>query len=87
MYSSWPFFCTQRIIDNIPRLVDHDFLQRIADGMFEALNEGLLASDDPPTRAAEYLEEDRTTAEKRATLIRKKELLIGVLDKLKGFGM
>ena len=78
----------QRIIDNIPRVIDHDYLRAIGKEIQPALIEGLsLATEHAAARAAVFLAEDVDVSVQRAALKQKKERLDGVLKKLFDFGM
>ncbi|KAI0088919.1 P-loop containing nucleoside triphosphate hydrolase protein [Irpex rosettiformis] len=78
----------KRIIDNIPRIIDHDFLKSIASEMQKTLMSGLgLAGDDGFQIASRYLAEDDDMAVRRKDLKNKKERIRGVMDKLYRFGV
>jgi hypothetical protein len=77
---------SQRIIDNIPRIIDHDFLQSIMKEMQKALIKGLdLAGESSSQTAAAYLAEDESVSVRRTELLQKKKRLKAVRDKLTRF--
>ncbi|TCD67241.1 hypothetical protein EIP91_000370 [Steccherinum ochraceum] len=77
----------KRIIDNIPRIIDHDFLHAIMKELQERLISELgLGTDHATERAAGYLAEDEHVAMDRQLLQRKKERLEDVQKKFWGFG-
>ena len=79
---------TQRIIDNIPRIIDHDFLFAIGKDLQKSLIDGLsLGTEHATDRAKMYLAEDADVATQRQFLKQKKDRLDGVLKKLYDFGM
>ena len=81
-------YLIQRIIDNIPRIIDHDFLRSIGQGMQGALIRGLSLGTEHATERAElYLAEHPQVAAQRVYLEQKKGRLDGVLRKLYDFGM
>lgn len=78
----------QRIIDNIPRIVDHDFLRAIGKELQKALIDGLsLGTEHATDRAKMYLAEDADVSTQRHALKQRKDRLDGVLKKLYDFGM
>jgi len=78
----------KRIIDNIPRIIDHDFLRTIEKEIQDALIEGLaLGSENAMERAAMYLAEDEGVSEERKMLGAKLDRLDEVLKRLFNFGM
>ncbi|KAF7797716.1 hypothetical protein EIP86_008916 [Pleurotus ostreatoroseus] len=78
----------QRIIDNIPRIIDHDFLFAIGKDLQKSLIDGLsLGTEHATDRAKMYLAEDADVATQRQFLKQKKDRLDGVLKKLYDFGM
>ncbi|KAI0078419.1 hypothetical protein K474DRAFT_1744981 [Panus rudis PR-1116 ss-1] len=78
----------KRIIDNIPRIIDHDFLHSIAKHIQGSLIEKLALGTEASTeRASTYLAEDEQTASTRQNYIRKKERLEAVLKRLFNFGL
>ena len=67
---------SQRIIDNIPRVIDHGFLRATAEDMHDALVRGLgLGADRAVERAAIYLAEDPHVKAERRHLELKRERL------------
>ncbi|KAL4246136.1 hypothetical protein ABKN59_008971 [Abortiporus biennis] len=78
----------KRFIDNIPRIIDHDFLHRIQKEIQAALIGGLsVGSGDISERAAMYLAEDEQVARDRKVYKMKKERLEEVMKRLANFGM
>ncbi|GJE98371.1 P-loop containing nucleoside triphosphate hydrolase protein [Phanerochaete sordida] len=78
----------KRIIDNVPRVVDHDFLGEIARGLQGALVAGLgLGDAGAAERARAYLAEDDGVTAQRALLEQKRARLEGVQSRLYNFGM
>ncbi|KAJ3559503.1 hypothetical protein NM688_g304 [Phlebia brevispora] len=78
----------KRIIDNIPRIIDHDFLPTIGKELQKALIDGLdLSTEHAMERARAYLAEDVEVAAQRQFLTQKKERLNAVLKKLYEFGI
>ncbi len=79
--------CLQRIIDNITRVIDHNFLRSIGKELQSSLITGLsLATDQASEKAAIYLAEDEQVASQRVYLEQKKNRLDGVLKRLFNFG-
>ena len=79
---------TQRIIDNIPRIIDHDFLQAIGKMIQDCLIKNLnLVGEHSMDRAAIYLAEDDDVTEKRTQLKQKQERITAVLKRLFEFGV
>ena len=79
---------SQRIIDNIPRIIDHDFLRSIAKEVQESLIAGLaLGTDQATERAGVYLAEDPQVKIQRLGLTQKKDTLDAVLKELYKFQM
>ncbi|CAL1705006.1 unnamed protein product [Somion occarium] len=77
----------KRIIDNLPRVIDLDFLRSIAKELQDSLIEGLsLAAGDATARAEGYLAEDPDVATRRASLARQRDMLEIVLQKIFLFG-
>jgi hypothetical protein len=77
----------QRIIDDIPRIIDHDFLRCIAKETQQTLIDGLGLSGDNVTKTASmYLAEDEAVSARRLALQQKKMRIKGVMDKLYRFG-
>lgn len=73
----------QRIIDNIPRVVDHGFVRATAEDLYDALVLGLgLGSDRAGEQAAMYLAEDPQVKAERRYLTQKKERLEAALNEL-----
>ena len=78
----------QRIIDNVPRIIDHDFLRAISREIQGALVVGLrLGDDNANERAKAYLSEEENVTVTRAQLLDKRRLLEGVQTRLRVFGM
>ncbi|THG95428.1 hypothetical protein EW026_g6225 [Hermanssonia centrifuga] len=78
----------KRIIDNIPRIIDHDFLRAIGKELQSSLITGLVLGTEQATdRASMYLAEDDQVAYERVYLTEKKKRLDGVLKKLYSFGV
>lgn len=76
----------KRIIDNIPRVIDHDFLRSIANELQDSLINGLaLGSENAAERASTYLMEDPEVSTTRTLLTQKNERLKAVLKKLYDF--
>ncbi|CAL1697633.1 unnamed protein product [Somion occarium] len=77
----------KRIIDNIPRIIDHDFLhsigKKIQDMMIQDLS---LGAEDATERAGRYLAEDDQVRAQRQVWLRKKERLTIIQNKLFNFG-
>ncbi|KZS94169.1 hypothetical protein SISNIDRAFT_410420 [Sistotremastrum niveocremeum HHB9708] len=65
----------KRMIDNVARCIDKDFLHGLKDGMMEALIQGLGLSGNEPGRAERYLSEDSSVGRRRRSLIQDKERL------------
>lgn len=84
--SAYFHICYKRIIDNIPRVIDHDFLRTIEEELQQHLIKGLaLGADGAAERASIYLAEDPQVAARRGQLIQKEERLKNVLNELYGF--
>ncbi|KLO07662.1 hypothetical protein SCHPADRAFT_945077 [Schizopora paradoxa] len=76
----------KRIIDNIPRIIDHDFLRALDANIYEELSKGLgVGQSDAYTRAESYLREDPDIAATREELTRKKERLEEIIERLDKF--
>lgn len=74
------------MIDNIPRIIDHDFLRSIADELQKSLINGLaLGSENAAERASTYLMEDPEVSTTRTFLTQKNDRLKAVLKKLYDF--
>ena len=70
----------QRVIDNIPRVIDHGFMRAVADGLYDALVTGLsLETDKATERASFFLAEDRQVTAERRHLLQKKNRLDAAL--------
>ena len=79
---------SQRIIDDIPRIIDHDFLRTISKDLQRSLISGLaLATDRASERARAYLAEDPQVKARRSYLTQKKDRLQAVLKELYKFHM
>ena len=71
----------QRIIDNIPRIIDYDFLLSIGKEIHEALFLGLaLGTNKAMERASVYLAEDQQIKVQRQQLTQRRDMLDAVLD-------
>jgi hypothetical protein len=78
----------QRIIDDVPRIVDHDFLQGLEKHIQEALVEEFgIGSEGATERAKIYLAEDPSDVARRTELTIKAERLGEILKKLFNFGL
>ncbi|KAF8503172.1 P-loop containing nucleoside triphosphate hydrolase protein [Gautieria morchelliformis] len=78
----------ERIIDDLPHMVDHDFLQPLGKHIQGALvGEFGIGSEKATERANIYLEEDPSVVAKREELKAKVERLNEVLTKLFNFGL
>ena len=79
--------CLQRIIDDVPRIVDHDFLQALGKHIQEALVEAFGVGTEKATEKAKmYLAEDPDDIARRDELTAKEHRLEEVLSKLFNFG-
>ncbi|KAI5900443.1 uncharacterized protein SCHCODRAFT_02607907 [Schizophyllum commune H4-8] len=70
----------KRIIDHVPLLVEHDFNQRLAEGLLERLLRSFNAISVDAKRA--MLAEDQGVAERRAALKAKRERLMAIQRRL-----
>ncbi|KAL1762150.1 P-loop containing nucleoside triphosphate hydrolase protein [Schizophyllum commune] len=70
----------KRIIDHVPLLVEHEFNQRLAEGLLEGLLRSFNTASVDAKRA--MLAEDQKVAEKRAALKAKRERLMAIRRKL-----
>ena len=78
---------TQRIIDNVPRTIDHDCLQALANSVNETLVRDLGVGDPMATsRLRGYFAEDPETSITRDELQAKKIRLEEIMHKLGNFG-
>ncbi|KAF8486541.1 P-loop containing nucleoside triphosphate hydrolase protein [Gautieria morchelliformis] len=78
----------KRIIDDVPRIVDHGFLQGLAKHIQETLVEEFgIGSERATERAKIYLAEEPSDVARRAELTIKAERLDEVLKKLFNFGL
>jgi len=78
----------KRIVDDVPRIVDNDFLHALGKDIQGALIDGVgLGSDKATERATMYLTEDPDIVVRREELLAKKQRLDGVLEKLFSFGI
>ena len=78
----------QRIIDDIPRIVDHDFLQALGKHIQAALVEAFgIGSENATERARIYLAEEPDDVARRGELKAKEQRLEEVLKKLFNFGL
>ena len=77
----------QRIIDNVPRIIDYDFLRAIAREIQGALIVGLgVGAESAAERARAYLAEDEGVTSQRAALEQKRMRLETVQNRLYNFG-
>ena len=77
----------QRIIDNIPRIIDHDFLHSVVKEIQDQLIAGLeLGTGNATARSGQYLAEDEQVSLNRKTLDHKMQRLDQVQKKLWTFG-
>ncbi|EKM56235.1 uncharacterized protein PHACADRAFT_207519 [Phanerochaete carnosa HHB-10118-sp] len=84
--SAYFHVCYKRIIDNIPRVVDHDFLRSIERELQPSLIAGLsLGTDQATERAGIYLAEDQQVTAERFQLLQKRDRLESVLSELYRF--
>ncbi|EKM56257.1 uncharacterized protein PHACADRAFT_140877 [Phanerochaete carnosa HHB-10118-sp] len=78
----------KRIIDNVPRAIDYDFLRAIARELQGALITGLgLGEENATERARAYLAEDEGVTAQRAQLEQKRVRLEAVQHRLYNFGL
>jgi len=78
----------KRIIDDLPRIIDLDFLRGFSQNIQEALIDGLgLGGEHSAKRAESYLSEDPNTVLRRKDLEMTKARLEGVLSKLFRFNV
>ncbi|EJC99594.1 uncharacterized protein FOMMEDRAFT_148530 [Fomitiporia mediterranea MF3/22] len=78
----------KRIIDNLPRVIDVDFLKGLQKCMHEALIRGLrMSEEDSKETAGRLLSEDPNITLRRAGLEQVKERLEGICTKLSNFAM
>lgn len=83
MFASRSF---QRIIDNLPRIIDHDFLRALDENIHGALNKGLgVGESDAYARAENYLKDEPDVVAAREELSRKKERLEEIVERLDRF--
>ncbi|KAH8117944.1 P-loop containing nucleoside triphosphate hydrolase protein [Phellopilus nigrolimitatus] len=76
----------KRIIDNIPRVIDHEFLHKTRKSMQAALIKELgMGEHNSAQRAAAYLSEEPRYLVRREELLQMKDRLEGVLEKLYKF--
>lgn len=76
----------QRMIDNLPRLINYDYFQAIIRTLQPTLvNKFGTGSEDPMERARSYLQEDVEVAAERAKLETAKDRLDQVLKALTDF--
>ena len=76
----------QRVIDDVPCIVDHDFLHGFGKRIQGALIDGLgLDSEHAKERATIYLMEDPDIVSKREDLCAKKQMSEQVLERLFAF--
>jgi hypothetical protein len=78
----------QRIIDDVPRIVDRDFIQSLGKQIHGALVEGIgIGSENATERARLYLAEEPDDVLRREELNAKQQRLEEVLKKLFNFGL
>jgi hypothetical protein len=78
----------QRIIDNVPRVIDKDFLWALSNMAQEVLISKLgLGSRDVEERARNFLEEDPDVVGRRQTLITSLRRLEDVCERLTAFSI
>ncbi|GJE98795.1 dynamin domain-containing protein [Phanerochaete sordida] len=78
--------CYKRIIDNIPRVIDHGFLRTIERELQSALISGLsLGTNQAHEHASAYLAEDKQVAATRVRLTQKNDRLQNVREELHQF--
>lgn len=78
----------QRVIDNIPRVIDHVFMRAVAKELHNALVLGLsLGTEKATERAGFYLAEDHQVKAERRHFSQKKERLEAALKELYKFQM
>ncbi|KIY62353.1 P-loop containing nucleoside triphosphate hydrolase protein [Cylindrobasidium torrendii FP15055 ss-10] len=76
----------KRIIDNVPRIIDHDCLQALSEAMNDTLTSGLGVGDDAASyRLRSYFAEDPAVQAEREELMAKKAKLEDVVKKLNEF--
>jgi len=84
--SSYFRIAYMRIIDNLPRVIDHDFLCALNESILDALNKGLGVGDrDAIARAENFLKEEPDLVASREELTRKKERLEDIVERLDRF--
>ena len=80
--------CLQRIIDDLPRIVDHDFLQALGEHLQDALVEAFgIGTEKAIEKAKMYLAEDPNDVARREELKAKAQRLDEVLNKLFNFAL
>lgn len=73
----------QRIVDNLPRYIDHVFLGSLASDLQEELIQGLsLGDSDAAETARLYLAEDSDVTIRRTELLEGKEMLDRAMTRL-----
>ncbi|THH04524.1 hypothetical protein EW145_g5456 [Phellinidium pouzarii] len=78
----------KRIIDYLPKSIDHDFLHGLKEGMQDALISGLgLDKPDNKEIAGSYFSEDLDITVRRVSLVQTKERLQAVTSKLSDFSI
>jgi len=76
----------KRIIDNLPRVIDHDFLRALDQNIHGALNKGLgVGESDAYARAENFLKDEPDVVAAREELSRKKERLEEIVERLDRF--
>ncbi|KLO09760.1 hypothetical protein SCHPADRAFT_833534 [Schizopora paradoxa] len=74
----------KRFIDNLPRIIDHDFLRALDKDILRALGDGLQLNEVGGNSLAErYLAESPETTIRRSELLARKERLEEIMHKLK----
>lgn len=73
----------KRFVDNVPKVIDEQFVLGIARGLQDALASGLgLDSHDAHERCAKWLAEPPRVAEKREKLVARQKRLLAAQDEL-----
>jgi hypothetical protein len=86
MYQSFLLYSLQRIIDFLPRIIDHDFLRQVGKAIRPAMTTHLgLDSDKARDKAELYLREDPAITEEREELRNKIRRLQEANEKLMNF--
>ena len=78
---------SQRIIDDVPRIIDHDFLRPIAQELQPSLIAGLgLGEQNAAERARAYIAEDESITSLRMALEQRHTRLESIQARLHSFG-